>query len=298
MPGLNGLLGLAVGVVVIAALYFAREVLVPIMLAVLLSFVLAPGGRAAPPGAPAARARGGDDGAVRARARRVARRLIGTQIASLTGDVPRYAASVEAKVAGLRASTIGSLPRLIDKVGRQFDRASGGQPAVLRRAAVGSAARPMQVEVQPAPATPLGLARSVLGPVVGPLETTLIVVIVAIFILLQREDLRDRMIRLLGSTDLHRTTTAMDDAAARLGRYFLSQLAINAVFGMVIAVGLALIGVPLPLLWGVLAGLLRFLPYIRRVPVGDAAADPRGCGRRGLDAGDRDSVCCSSSPSR
>jgi len=263
VPGLSGLLGLAVGVVVIAALYFAREVLVPIMLAILLSFVLAPVvallRRLHLPRVLAVVATVlfalGLAGLLAA--------LIGTQIASLTGDVPRYAASVEAKVAGVRASAIGTLPKLIDKIGRQFDRASGGQSApVPRRAVVGTAARPMQVEIQAAPATPLGLARAVLGPVVGPLETTLIVVIVAIFILLQREDLRDRMIRLLGSTDLHRTTTAMDDAAARLGRYFLSQLAINAVFGIVVAVGLALIGVPLPLLWGVLAALLRFLPYI------------------------------------
>jgi len=267
VPGLNGLLGLAVGVVVIAALYFAREVLVPIMLAVLLSFVLAP---------------------VVSLLRRLQlprvlavvvtvmftfgvigllAGIIGTQIASLTGDVPRYAASVEHKVANFRETTIGTLPRLISKLGRQFDRASGNVDAapVRRGIPVGTAARPMQVELQPPPATPLGLARSLLGPIVGPLETTIIVVIVAIFILLQREDLRDRLIRLLGSNDLHRTTTAMDDAAARLGRYFLFQVGLNTVFGCVIAGGLAVIGVPLPLLWGVLAALLRFVPYIGSV---------------------------------
>ena len=86
--------------------------------------------------------------------------------------------------------------------------------------------------------------------------------IVAIFILMQREDLRDRFIRLFGSTDLHRTTMAMDDAGQRLSRYFVSQLGVNACFGVVIGVGLWLIGVPSAALWGVLAGLLRFVPYV------------------------------------
>ena len=96
----------------------------------------------------------------------------------------------------------------------------------------------------------------------GPLETTVIVIIVAIFILMQREDLRDRFIRLFGSRDLHRTTLAMDDAGQRLSRYFVSQLCVNACFGVVIGMGLWLIGIPSAALWGVLAGLLRFVPYV------------------------------------
>ena len=86
--------------------------------------------------------------------------------------------------------------------------------------------------------------------------------IVAIFILLQREDLRDRMIRLFGSSDLHRTTIAMNDAARRLSRYLVSQLAVNTAFGVIIATGLAFIGIPSPVMWGVLGALLRFVPYI------------------------------------
>ena len=86
--------------------------------------------------------------------------------------------------------------------------------------------------------------------------------IVSIFILLQREDLRDRMIRLFGSSDLHRTTVAMNDAARRLSRYLLTQLAVNAAFGVIIGTGLAFIGIPSPVMWGVLGALLRFVPYI------------------------------------
>ena len=99
-------------------------------------------------------------------------------------------------------------------------------------------------------------------PLIHPLATTGIVVIFVIFILLQREDLRNRLIRLAGAHDLQKTTAALDDAAARLSSLFLTQLALNAAFGVVIGTGLWLIGVPSPVLWGILAGVLRFVPYI------------------------------------
>ena len=99
-------------------------------------------------------------------------------------------------------------------------------------------------------------------PVVHPLATLAIVFVVAVFILIQRDDLRDRIIRLFGTRDLHRTTLAMDDAARRLSRYFLVQLGINACFGLVVAIGLYFIGLPSPLLWGAIAALMRFVPYI------------------------------------
>jgi hypothetical protein len=99
-------------------------------------------------------------------------------------------------------------------------------------------------------------------PSVAPLETTLIVLIVTIFVLFQKEDLRDRMIRLMGTADLHRTTVALDDGAKRLSRYFLSQFAVNCAFGAVVWGGLFMLGVPAPGLWGILAGLLRFVPYV------------------------------------
>ena len=83
-----------------------------------------------------------------------------------------------------------------------------------------------------------------------------------IFFLLQREDLRDRFIRLAGAGDLRRTTVALDDAASRLSRYLLTQTAINTSFGVLIGTGLWFIGVPYPVLWGILGTLLRFVPYI------------------------------------
>ncbi|MET0907021.1 MAG: AI-2E family transporter, partial [Tardiphaga sp.] len=92
-----------------------------------------------------------------------------------------------------------------------------------------------------------------------------VIVIFVIFILLQREDLRNRLIRLAGTHDLQRTTAAIDDAAGRLSRLLLTQLAVNSAFGVVIGLGLWAIGIPSPVLWGVLAAVLRFVPYIGAV---------------------------------
>ena len=107
--------------------------------------------------------------------------------------------------------------------------------------------------------------RSLISPLLHPLATTGIIVIFVIFILLQREDLRNRLIRLAGSHDLQRTTAALDDAASRLSRLFLIQLLLNGSFGIVIGTGLWLIGVPSAILWGILAAVLRFVPYIGAV---------------------------------
>jgi hypothetical protein len=107
--------------------------------------------------------------------------------------------------------------------------------------------------------------RSLISPLLHPLATTGIIIIFVIFILLQREDLRNRLIRLAGSRDLQRTTAALDDAASRLSRLFLIQLLLNGAFGIVIGAGLWLIGIPSAILWGILAAVLRFVPYIGSV---------------------------------
>jgi hypothetical protein len=118
------------------------------------------------------------------------------------------------------------------------------------------------VEIRQPDPTPFELTRRIVQPVLEPLAIAAIVFVVAVFILLQREDLRDRLIRLAGSSDLHRTTTALDDAARRLSRYFLTQLVINTIYGMVTGVVLYLIDVPGALLWGTLAGLMRYVPFV------------------------------------
>jgi len=142
---------------------------------------------------------------------------------------------------------------------------------------------PVPVEVHERAWGPFAIVETIAGAALSSLETTFIVVIFVIFILLQREDLRNRFIRLAGSSDLHRTTLAMNDAAGRLSRFFLFQTLVNASFGVIVAVGLYFIGVPSPTLWGVVAFLLRFVPYFGPLiaasfPVALAAAVDPGWG--------------------
>ncbi|WP_267358770.1 MULTISPECIES: AI-2E family transporter [unclassified Methylobacterium] len=283
VPGLRGLLTLAVGVVLVAALYFGREVFIPLVLAVLLSFVLGPVvnllrkaklGRV-PSVIVAVLLALGVLGGIGA--------LIGTQVAGLAGNLPQYQATVQRKVSGLQQGWLGEANRVLQKFNHQVHDVTQKADAAGTTAATGPAGetpKAQLVRVEEPEPSPLALAQKVLGPIVSPLTDVGIVLVVVVFLLLQREDLRNRMIRLFGSSDLHRTTVAMDDAAGRLGTYFLAQLGMNAAFGVIVGVGLWLIGVPNPLLWGVFSAIMRFVPYIGAVASGilpvalAAAVDP------------------------
>ena len=266
-PELKTLAGVAVGTLVVAALYFGQDVLIPITLAVMLSFVLSPVVNflqrlrvwRAPAVILAVLAALGVLGLVGT--------LIGSQAASLTANAPQYARTIEAKVQGVQGFALTRMASITKAFGGHAQpkappaaaatSANGGPPTVTS-----GQRQPVPVEIIQDSTSPFAIARAVVEPILGPLETTIIVLIVAIFVLMQKEDLRDRFIRLFGSSDLHRTTRALDDAGQRLSKYFLSQLAVNTCFGLVIGVGLWLIGVPSPAMWGVMAGLLRFVPYI------------------------------------
>ena len=284
---LRKLLALAGGMAAVAALYFGKDVLVPITLAIMLSFILSPMVNLlqrlrlwrGPSVILTVLAALGLIGALGT--------LIGMQAAALSVNAPEYAKTIETKVGALQASASGRIEALTKALsgGRKLRRPPIGAQQGLERsiaAAVGTVAPrpPVVVEVAPPKTTPLSVARTILEPLVGPLETTFIVLMVAIFVLMQKEDLRDRFIRVFGSNDLHRTTLALDDAGKRLSRYFIAQLAVNTAFGVVIAIGLWALGVPSPVMWGVLAGMLRFVPYIGSVlaavaPVAlGAAIDP------------------------
>jgi predicted PurR-regulated permease PerM len=264
-PGLRALTSLVTGVVIICALYFGRAVLIPIILAVLLSFLVAPFVDLL------RRLRLGQVPSVilavlvALAVLTAVGALIGAQVAQLAGDLPQYQVTVERKINAVQQKTIGRADAFLGKAAAALKRLSPERQEEARKAeepASSTIDAPMPVEVHEPSPSPVELAQRFLSPVISPLETTGIVLIVAIFILLQREDLRDRLIRLFGSRDLHRATTAMDEAARRLSRYFLAQLGINMGVGIVIAIGLAIIGVPGALLFGVLTGLLRFVPYV------------------------------------
>jgi predicted PurR-regulated permease PerM len=254
---------------VVGALYFAKAILVPIAIATLLTFVLAP---------PMRLLRNLGFGRIPAVAVVVLGAFLvifgigsflGQQVTELAKQLPQYQYVIQSKIQSLSAATSGSvferLSGLLDRLNRQLSKPEEPGPNQESQAGSSPAPPPIPVEIhQPAPSA-FDYVGKVLPPLLDPLATLGLVVIFVIFFLLQRRDLRDRIIRVAGSHDLKRTTEALDDAAHRLSRYFLAQTALNALFGVVVAVGLAIIGVPNPMLWGVLAMVLRFVPYIGAV---------------------------------
>jgi predicted PurR-regulated permease PerM len=194
--------------------------------------------------------------------------LMISQVNQLASDLPRYQSTLREKIQNLRgvAAGTGTLERaseVLQNLSREIDRPNITGPSPAAPSALPmSPDRPIPVEVrQPDPGALQTLA-ALIAPLIHPLATTGIVVIFIIFILIQKQDLRNRLVRLAGSRDLQRTTAAIDDAGQRLSRLFLAQLALNAGFGLVIGTGLWFIGVPSAPLWGMLAMILRFVPYI------------------------------------
>lgn len=257
--------------IAVAALYVGREVLMPLALAVLLGFVLAP---------LVLLLRRVHFGRVPSVLATVflaflvicgIATLIGGQLAQLAENLPLYQTTITQKIEALQTTATGSgivertssmLSELRREITRTTEDTAAKKDQVPGGAAGDSQQKPIPVEIREPPAAPMEVIRAVVGPLWGPLATGGIVIVFLIFILLQREDMRDRFIRLVGSRDLQRTTQALDDGVQRLSRYFLTQSAINAAFGVLIGTGLFFIGVPNPVLWGVLAMLLRFVPYI------------------------------------
>src|SRR6202022_3065789 len=195
--------------------------------------------------------------------------LLATQLTQLAGDLPRYQSTISEKIQSFRDTKAGrgTLERASDMLkdlGKELDKPKDAAAARASRLNP-EPQTPVPVEVrQPDPGA-LESLRTLISPLVHPLPTTGIIILFVIFILLQREDLRNRLIRLAGSYDLQRTTAALDDAAARLSRLFLTQLILNSAFGVAIGTGLSLIGIPSAILWGILAAVLRFVPYIGAV---------------------------------
>ncbi len=265
--GLAGMVTFLTVGLVVAALYFAREVLVPFAVAVLLSFLLAPAVRFL------RRLHAGRVSSVALTVIFAFVAILGfgaivAQEVSLLGPhLPEYQANIETK---LRA-----LPKAIplQRVAAEFHRFS----TVLQRSetapssaptpsadatGAGEPAKPLPVRIDTPSPTALQLAETVISPLLQPIAMAGLVIVLVVFILLEREVLRDRLLRLAGGGDLHRSTEALNEAAQRVSRYLLSQLAVNAVEGTLIGIGLAVIGIPNAALWGILTLLLRFIPYI------------------------------------
>ena len=257
----------------IAALYFGRQFLIPLALGTLLAFTLQP---------LVTRLRRlgiGRGGSVTVVTSLVTGLLLafvfvtGSQLVTLANNLPSYKSNLEQKIRFLKASASGG--GALDKaslalrdLNRQINAAVPADPSV----ATGRAKRPDPAAV-PAPvpvpvhvvapdASPLQVAADLLGRSLAPAGLIGLVFIFMVFILLEHENLRDRLIRLMGGSDMNLTTEAMNEAGDRVSRYLALQVLVNVSFGIPIGIGLYLIGVPNAVLWGVLATVLRFVPYV------------------------------------
>ena len=274
MPSMSGrwpealvpVLYLATGALVVAILSRAEAVLMPLALATLLSFVLTPPAKALErAGLP--RYAGvallvlltlgivGSFGYVLSR-----------QFNQVAAELPKYQREIRTKIAALRSSggAITAIEDTVDKVSRDLDR----QPKVQQETpAVQETAPPPKPEVAPVrvlPAEPSNIERfrDLAQTVLEPLTQAGIVLVLTVFMLLGREDLRNRVIRLVGRGRVTLTTRTLDEAADRISSFLWTQSIINMLFSAAITAGLFWIGLPYALLWGVAAGLLRFVPYV------------------------------------
>ena len=259
------LLAVVVAVVAIASLYFARVVLIPFALALLFTFILTPVvkllerlhfGRVFSTLLVILLA-GAAFGAV---GWSVAR-----QFSEVVNELPAYKSTIKTKLESIHWSTNRTLDNAsatMTEISKELSSSpqhsqslDANQPA---RSATSHSARPLPVEVVKSPALPLESVQNVLGL----LTSALIVLVFTIFMLIRREDLRNRLISLAGDGHLHTITQALDDASARVSRYLLTQFIINSLYGIFIGICLHFIGVPGAALWGAVAGILRFLPYV------------------------------------
>lgn len=260
----------------LALLYFGREVLIPITLAVILSFVVASSARALQ-----------RIGLGRVPAMLVAgaglvvflfalATMIASQLAQMVSSIPQYEATIQAKAKALHGMTIGRIESVLGEAGRVMA-PFAGQNADLPEGRTGGpralapSTKAVPVEIQEGLPGPLKFMSQILSSLWGLLETAGIVLVVLTFLLLEHEAVRDRFIRLAGGKDLQATTVAISDAGERLSRYFASQFAVNFGVGAAILLGLAGIGLPHATLWGTLTAVLRFVPYVG-VPIAALSA--------------------------
>ena len=266
---LSGIWGLLLIVFVVAALYFGRSVFVPIALATLITFLLS---------------------RLVTRLERWIGRIaavlvtviamftifgsvswvIGRQVIDLADKLPDYQANIATKIRSLRLPAGGPLARFsssVDELQKELAAPSTAPETGRARGNVPTrtaspVATPIPVKVIEGRNAIPQLMQETLSAILSPLGTAALVLLLVIFMLLKREDIRGRLIRLVGQGRISTTTRAMEDAGRRVSRYLSTQFLVNTCYGICVALGLQLIGVPNAALWGLLAGVLRFIPYI------------------------------------
>ncbi|TZF90869.1 AI-2E family transporter [Cognatilysobacter lacus] len=250
------------GALVLGFLYWAKVIVIPVALAILFTFLLTPPSQYIE--------RRGVSRAISsvlmtllALALAIGAGVAVTrQVSSLLDAYPRYEPNVTAKIEQLRSrgrtGLLDKLQSVTQRISTQLDRHSAAPVTQAEREA--ARAQPVRIVEQ----GPMRMSQlwSIVAPLLEPLAGLGLVLVLVIFMLIHREDLRDRLISLIGVDQLADTTRALEDAGERVSRYLLMQLAVNSGFGLCIAIGLWVIGVPYALLWGFFAAVLRYIPYL------------------------------------
>ena len=189
--------------------------------------------------------------------------VVASQVANLAENIPTYQRNIVSKVqtitnAGAGNGILDHLNKAVERVGAEMqDRAVESQDPSLDK----NKPDPLPVEIVTR-SNPIATLGNLIIPLISPFATAGLVIVLVIFMLLEREELRDRFIRLVGLGDLHKTTSALQDAGSRVGKYLLMQLVVNTLYAVPITLGLLLLGIPNAILWGLLTLVLRFVPYI------------------------------------
>jgi predicted PurR-regulated permease PerM len=251
------LIAVATFVLIIASLYWAQAVLIPVALAILLTFLLTP--------------------VAGALERLGLRRLpsvilvviltffllggigwiVTLQFGSLANELPKYTRNIRQKIADVRGAGKGGalekVQKTVEDVKSEIQKDDEATKAKNQRP---------PVVVRPVESFTFWPVPSAIGPMLERFASAGLVIALVIFMLIQREELRNRLIRLVGYGQLTYTTSALEEAGHRISRYLLMQTIINSSYGLAVGFALYLIGVPYAILWGFLAGVLRFIPYV------------------------------------
>lgn len=256
---LSGIFAVCLTSALLAGAYFGRDVLVPLALASLITFLLSPLVNQLQ------RWVGNVVSVLTAMTLVLAATLsvgwmVGSQAMDLAQQLPGYKENIRTKLRAFQVPSGGVLSRLSETVEElKKDLPGGGKKEA--EAASAEAAMPVKV-VEGGDVSPLDTVQAMVTQVVGPLGTAALVFLLATFMLLKREDIRARLLRLIGQGHISTTTKAFDEAGTKVRKYLLMLLVVNVTYGIPLAIGLYFIGVPNAVLWGALATLLRFIPYV------------------------------------
>lgn len=252
---------------VATVLHLGSEVFLPLAIATLIAFALSPL-------VSALRRRGWPRVIAVVSAVTVTFIILGTiitvmagQLASVAERLPTFQSNIIAKLEALQVpqgapGVTGRFLDMLTRINAEIGNALPSAPA--EGAAAAGAAAPVQVAIVENQNI-WRMLQDIVLPIISPVVAAGLVIVVVIFMLMEREELRDRFIRLMGSNDLHRTTEMLEDAGARVAGYLLIQLLVNVIYAVPIGLGLWAIGVPNPLLWALMTLVLRFVPYVGSV---------------------------------